>query len=259
MFRALGVITGTMSLVTLLWEGFSVGFGPVASLVLDYYQRLVALLLGWSEPYLRELSVNLGRYVGIEIDLYPHWKHVFVLLMLYVGACVKSTWTEYDGGKAVSIFVCIWGVVVALVASVAAGTASLEERSASVLIAAYPISAVVVFELGLTAIDAKYFRNEGIRFAAIGAVLLLAGSIVNGTTLLNGIPNVGLVVLITFVVILGLYWTLYGATDPQGVGDTRWKKFTSAAPTRLGLILLSSITGALLFLLLNAGLGLLGL
>jgi hypothetical protein len=43
------------------------------------------------------------------------------------------------------------------------------------------------------------------------------------------------------------------------VGDTPWKRFVGSAPTRLGIILLSSIAGAVVFILLNAGLSFFGL
>lgn len=257
--RVLGIVAGTMSIVALLWKGFSIGFGPTALLALDFYEQFMHALFGWAEPPLHKMLARLGELTGLHLSLSPHWKHVLVLLTLYVSACVKSTWSEYQGSKLVAVLVATIGAAISIPASVAAGTVPLDSSDSGLWIAAYPIAAICMFEFALTAIDAAYFRNAGPRFAIIGVALLLVGAYASEIPVLREIPNIGLAVLATFVVILGLYWIIYGANDPESVGDTRWQRFMSAAATRLGLILFSSVAGAVVFILLNAGLKELGL
>ena len=259
MVRILGILTGTLSLASLLKNGLEVGFGTTALLVLEYYERLTQIVLGWTEPAIRQICTDFGDLFGVTLILQPHWKHILVLLLLYVGACFRSTWTEYQGNKIIAVYVLVWGICVSLIASVLSGLVPFDNSSMSLLAVIFPIAAISVFEIGLTLIDARYFLNEGYRFAVLGIISILFGTQAKFIPILEEVSNVGLIVFLSFILMLGLYWSLYEIVRAKNSDGIRWKNYTSAPTTRLGIILLSSIFGVFVFILLNAGLAEIGL
>jgi hypothetical protein len=78
--------------MALVRHGFNYGFSPTLQLMLDAYENTTRFFLGWTEPYIRGLITGLRNFVGWDLTLYPHWKHIFLLMMLYFGARLKAAW-----------------------------------------------------------------------------------------------------------------------------------------------------------------------
>ena len=107
MFRALGVSTAIISLTILAWKGFRFSFGPFLLRVLEELERDYALFFGLIEPLVRGALDLLSVAISVDLQLFPHWKHCFVLLWLFFGAWTRAAYTNADRNSAT--FILIWG------------------------------------------------------------------------------------------------------------------------------------------------------
>jgi hypothetical protein len=93
--------------------------------VLDY-------MIGWS---------------GWHVQLYPHWKHVFILMWLYIAADALSNWNFgdiVDGKKwrprrPLAVSIAVFGSLVAFATGTAAGLVGLHDVTSNVLMAAVSV------------------------------------------------------------------------------------------------------------------------
>jgi ubiquinol oxidase len=94
-FRILGVAFATLSIVLLIKHGFDMpSFAAPLQFVLNYYDALINVLLGWTEPYLHAMLAFLRDLLGLDLRLESHWKHVTVLMILFFCApcCASAAW-----------------------------------------------------------------------------------------------------------------------------------------------------------------------
>ncbi len=265
----LGTAAGSLSLVMLVKLGFDFGFVAPLQLMLDYYQQAVEFLLGWAEPPLRFALQCVSDWIALDLNLHAHWKYVFILMWLYFGADAKIIWGKDRKGSAIATV--IWGGLIALVASVASGT--VKPDSPNTLSVIFPVTGFVVYEVGQSAWDATFFspatntwwqtfRYYLVRFAltnaTIGVGAIFLG--IQGNQL--GLPNPYLVAVIVFLIALGIRNLARGAwiaTSGRKKGERWLLRFHRSATARLGILLLATITGSVLFIALNAGLKMAGL
>ncbi len=98
----LSAIFGTLSVVMLIKHGFAVSFVSSLQIVLNFYDQAMQVLFGWAEPWIKQELAALRDWIGWNLQLYPHWKYIFVLISIYFirgvpGELYKSlTW---DRGK----------------------------------------------------------------------------------------------------------------------------------------------------------------
>jgi hypothetical protein len=269
--KILGVLAGAMSLVALAWKGFDIGFGPTALLVLGYYERFVHVLFGWAEPLIRTQLEMLRTFLGWDLELHPHWKHVFLLMWLYFGATARISWRS--GTPIHGVFYAIWGGLIALVAGIGSGTVALDNTVSNVLMAAIPVGGAFLFMIGFSAWNATFLRKAGktwledflgyaysyVAILVMGVGALLAGTQADHVPYVRDLPSPGLALLVVLVLVAALYAIWLGARDREGPGETPWQKFRGDSMTRLGVLMLSAIAGAIAFVLTNAGLSLIGL
>lgn len=259
MFRALGIIAGVFSLSLLVWKGFHIELGPFMVLVLDVYAREASAFFGLAEPSIKAALLFLEKWVRIDIDLYPHWKHAFVLMFLIFGAIARTAW--WSGDKPRAIFLFCWGTIVALLAGTAAGTVELDGAVSNMLMAFWPIMGVVVFYLGLDAWIALFEGFDDFtslawwiitRIALPGLVLLVAGTQIERIPGLHDVETPGLVLLTSLVLIQALFFLWQGVAYPEGGGDTRWQQTINDGDTHTALDMLSIIGGAAFVVLVGA-------
>src|SRR5262245_57964857 len=138
----LGLITGILSVLSLLREFWD--FGPIAPFkaMLEFYQQFLNALLGWLDAPLRRLIVKLQEWTNIRWSLAPGWKHVFVLMWLYFSSDTKTNWPER---KTFATFSLVLGGLTALAAGVALGVEGLRLNGSNLLSATLPMAAVVVY------------------------------------------------------------------------------------------------------------------
>lgn len=273
----LGLIFGTLSVVMLIKHGFDYGFVAPLQLILNYYEQGMQALFGWAEPWIREQVTTVAAWLGLNLTLYPHWKHVFVLMMVWFGADAKVIWAANLKGSA--IFYLSVGVLIALASSAVAGLVPVEAGAGSpisrALIVAPPIAGFLAYEILRSAWSAIWGRYVGGSWWAqfrhdlgVGLFVLVVGAAALGLTLvadqvpiLSESSNSALVILGGAVIVLAIYWLWWGTAFvksrlPLGTFAERIRLSGSAS---VGFAMLSAFAGCAAFLATNAGLRLAGL
>lgn len=275
--QALGLVASIMSLVLLFKLGFDVSLVAPFKLMLNYYQQVVEFLLGWAEPYLRIVLKYLSDRMPIDLQLYPHWKHLFVPMWLYFSADAKTIWR--DQRKSLALFTAAWGGLVALAASVASSTMPLDAPSMLPMI--FPAAGFVVYSSVTSALSAisqspgisqspnrytrwQIFSYYEIAFALgnalIAGVLIFVGLLLQARHL--GFSSLNIVLLILFVIAMALrniVVSAYIAAFDRAEGQRWIDRFRGLATQRHGFLILVSVGGAALFIACSAGLQLAGL
>jgi len=267
----LGVVLGTLSIVTLLQQAFDVGFVEPLEIMLSYYERLAHLLFGWMEPTLLQFIAPLRDLVPWQLTLYPHWKHIFILLALYF---LRSATDSFVNGAPVSgLFRGFSGVLMALISSVCAGIIPNDNNIVSdFLIATIPVIGVSMADLGWNAWWAAWLRRPELTLLqdfvrtetytlkrdAIGIVIAFVGLQLPHV---QALPNPGVAVLGFLVVALAAFYIALGVVDAnynRHPGETWYQGFRRDGGARLGLAMLGVIAGGVAFVATNAGLESLG-
>lgn len=208
---ALGIVASSLSLLLLAKQGFDLGFVAPLKLMLDFYQQAVEFLLGWADAPLKDVLRYIGDWMGVDLHLYPHWKHIFMPMWLFFSANAKVNWGR--GRKRTTLFTMIWGSLVALAASVASGTVALDDPNMFPVI--FPVVGFVVYDAVHSTWDAIFHNPPGYtswqsfnyyqsRFtlsnAIIGSVVIFVGLLARRM----GLPTSNLVLVIIYVIALAM-------------------------------------------------------
>jgi hypothetical protein len=288
LFNALGVFMAALSLVLLAKHGFDMGtFAAPLDLALAYYEDVTNALVGWIAP----LAKRALALAGWSVEVHPHWKHIALLTLLYCGA-----WTRAGGGEKGSlIFDAVWGSLLALAAGLAAGLVPIAPGGAgtaeAILIAAFPVAAILLFSLGdsiwlrfslRTLMKMKTevpwwqevlsFSHTEIIFTLTGFAVIALALLLSETPLLRALPNPGLMLLLAFAVAAALAVIAKSAREAKRGGEISADIDPALDPAaearaifrrdplrRFGMNILGALGGALAFVLTNAGLKLAGL
>jgi len=279
LFASLGLMLSAMSVLKLLEHGFAYGFGPTFTLALSYYENLVHALIGsWAEPIVKSWLAELKTYVG-DLKLYPHWKHIFVLMNFYF---VRDAQTANLGWPTV-IFTLIWGFVVATVSSIAAGTVltTAVDVTANFAVAAIPITGMFVYDLIYMMWAATLLREQQAQEyheatptwcadMAAGLPWLVGRTVAAFALLWFGLQlplvqqsqSPGLLMLALLVFALGLYWlgeAALGTNQLRNKEESWLSAYRRNGIASLGAAILAVFFWAALFIAANAGLRFYGL
>lgn len=136
----LGGLIGAPSILSLLQSTYETrDLSTPLQAVVDSYNQGIASAAAIIEPALTPLVAWVGRMFGWEVYLHTHWRHLFVLCMIYLFAQLRIRRTEKSGLRN-------WtdlplGMLFALVGCLAAGMISPKGSWwAQGLIAAWPLS-----------------------------------------------------------------------------------------------------------------------
>ena len=279
-FEYLGIVFGIMSLVLLVEQGFDVGFSSAFGTVVDQYESSMDVLFGPAEPFL----TNLLESTGFDLELHPHWKHVLVIMSFYFGAVARVLWRFYktQEERFYIALLTTWGLLLAFAASLGAGSIEVDDALSNVLMAVFPIAGFVLYQFGWAALLATLGHQERwwIRFRAavnlyigrrvigvIAAALVLVTAAIE-LPIVKTPQSPGLVLLLGLVVALALFmlWTgakgvlEYPKAPEWANADFRsqvvwtWNSWRATGNTRIGLSMLATLSGALLFVVAGAGL-----
>ncbi|MEQ9586473.1 MAG: hypothetical protein RJS97_00625 [Parvibaculaceae bacterium] len=136
----LGGLIGAPSILSLLQSTYEArDMSAPLQAVVDSYNQAIASAADIIEPALTPVVAWTGRLFGWDVDLHPHWRHLFVLCMIYLFAQFRIRRTEKGGLRN-------WtdlpvGMLFALIGCLAAGMISPRGGWwAQGLIAAWPLS-----------------------------------------------------------------------------------------------------------------------
>jgi hypothetical protein len=278
----IGRLMGGISLLALLKQSFDYGIGPVLMTLLDYYDKLLAVLLDWAHPYINIVLIKIGALIGWPFVLYPHWKHVFVLLEIYFFREATVAWTGVYG-KANAVFCLVLGLGVAFISSVATGVVPIVQESivGNFMIGAIPVLGAALYGVIGFLNDATFLRHAyarehhqeiptwwehyvwGIKRVVIRSLIgLLILWIGLQVPVVQTLPSPGLAMFGALVFVFGIYWLLDGIIDSARLrvqNEPRWSAYWRSNHTQLGTAMVSTFFWIALFLLLNAGLSVFGL
>lgn len=274
----LGITIGVLSLVLLANLLTSLEFSEFTGALIDYYQRFLDFIFGWTDPYLAGFVKYIGEQFDLNLELAPHWKYVFVLLWVYLSGDARANWSlgRYQWG----IIFLIWGGIVALAASLATGAQHIESGNGVRYLAIYPILGIVAFECGKNVLVAalggptvikgssfwsllpKLFFTYTVPVALLAAPFVMFGLREENLWVTEDQTTHEFIVLVLFIFATGCLWFFRGLIQaylPKDGRDQWRKRIDGSASTRFGKWIFHTIFGALLFLILNAGLDAVGL
>ena len=291
-FRLLGVAVATLSIVMLIKHGFEMAsFVAPLQLVLNYYEALINILLGWTEPYLRATLALLRDLLNLDLRLGADWKHVTVLMLLFFIAFATDVLRFSRIGSAIiaATFGTLLslGIGILLDKSWASAAAAPPSVMLNGLTAALPLvvmaAAFVAVGIGYTVTEAhnrgEHWWQYMIRlpaallvFAAlslcvitfplwIGGFLGDFRSDVQFLLSLLMLPRILLILIgaATFAIFLVIWGALNAGVNARHRGTTWRQEFVFRDSTRVGLSMLAAMGGATAFVSCNAGLRILGL
>lgn len=261
----LGFIVAVLSIDELLRQALGLGLAAPLKSVLDFYVKIVEGLFGWADPYLKNFFNYLKDQIGIHLQLYPHWKYIFVPMWFYFFADVKTMWGNQRRPSA--LFFVVFGGLVALISSVAAGTTPLDTKSLLPMI--FPTIGFIIYSIVLAVWDGIFHVPEGYTgwkmFRYYGTAYPVANILIAVTILFIvigfqlteiQIPSLSLVLLILFVVAMAfrnIAVCAAIATFDRAPGESWIHRFHAFATQRHGFFVLAVIGAALVFAILGAG------
>ena len=260
----LGFLISLFSTLRLIRLGFTVSFVEPFRVMLDWYQATLELLLGWADPLLKQFLKSMRAWLPIDLPIYPHWKHIFVLMWLYVAGDFKQYWVR---GRTISgPVVLLLGGIVSLVASVASATVPLDSPSMLPVIFLWghlPFtkpsmpSRVLLSIAGAAKAGGRparyYLLNFAFVDAAIGGIIVAVGWVLRSFQM----PPPNLVLLMAFVIAMALRNVALGASVAQLTrreGGTWTGRYMKSATGRLGVMILKVAAAAVVVVAFNAGL-----
>ena len=271
MFRIIGIVAGILSLTVLFWKGFHISFGPLLLGMLQSFELEMGTGFGLVEPFIKAQLQQLHHILGWQAQLYPHWKHVFVLMWLWFGASARDIWQQnkkLGRSNNGAVVLGLIGFVVAFAAGVMAGTVKLDGPISNMIMAAYAFVGFVVWQLCANAMQAIYTRpnrpalsaseyrvQRFFRFAGLaghtiivygipGTAILAIGTQTNHIPYLRDVPNIGIAFLFAMLMALTVYRLWLGVKHANGRGATRFQKALNDSRTRLALNVFAVIGGA---------------
>ena len=245
-------------------------------LVLSYYQQLLNVVLGWADVPLANLIALLNSLTVLALELDPNWKHVFVLMWLYFSSGAKTNWKMRKSFAAFSV---VLGGVIAFLTVVIMGIGGADGllRAAVPMLGVFLWAAIrnlwsALFHISTRSLDAENkswreifafrFLNYALPVLVIAVALLSATLLAVQSGKLHFVSDVGSFALTGFVITMALYWIirgLYLASFNRRSGESWKARFEGSGMAQLGSLMLSTIGATGIFLVLNAGLQLLGL
>ena len=102
-FRILSVAFAMLSIVLLIKHGFDMpGFAAPLQFVLNYYEALINVLLGWTEPYLHAVLAFLRDLLGLDLRLTP--LETLRAMIFLLPCCASAAARDYRGYFAICFF-----------------------------------------------------------------------------------------------------------------------------------------------------------
>lgn len=267
---AVSLIFSILSVTNLIVEGFQIGLAAPLKLVFVEYEELLQALLGWVEPIIKRGLAYLSEVFQTELTLSPFWKHTFVLVWLCLISDVRVNWAI--GRRSFSAFTAVLGLVIALVFT----APSIEDGGGFGLSAGtLAMWGFVVFELIRSLVTATFGLStptlnsedkgfgEVFRYCFLVYVFpLVVVAVPIQLLYLSEIPcdsreSIGILYLLSFVGAVSLVWLargFYRAVSSEASGGNWFGRFRASTSVQAAILIITSLLGALLFVITNAGL-----
>lgn len=247
-------LAGGLSILKLIEFGLDLNldFEEVIRRIVEDYDAILSLVL---TPLVNGLLALLRDWFSLDLHVYPHWKHVFVLLGIYFFR--DSRMFRKLGYYDVAAVSLVWGAIVAFATSVVVGLIPLERGDmwSNFLIGATPVAGFFLYILGPTFASAFWRREESAHYlggrvepfwsyiwrrAKRNFIVLGVGVVFLGLCLfipavgdklpaIGEVRSPGLVLLAVLVLMLSSYWLW------RGFGQARRQSRDKGVPLRTAL------------------------
>ncbi|GAM99104.1 hypothetical protein U91I_02744 [alpha proteobacterium U9-1i] len=265
-------LAGVCGFVSLAQSALSTGFGPVYTDVIAWFEKNIGAWLQIFEPVVVPLIGAVSKAFDLTLTLQPHWKYLFVVMLVYFSARVQSAMRV--GNLGAGILMVATGLLCALGASAVAGAipiagSDVSARTSILVMTVAPTMGVFLFDLSENIWSAAVRRNviadreQRLARSAWGEFLGLALKTVQRTLAAFGIIAValvatfmapdpighirspGLIVLLALTSWMGIYWIAQGAHTARvrSASEQRrfWETFFDIGSTRIGVAVLRYI------------------
>jgi len=249
--RLLAIVLGIMSAVLMARDGFNIRLNDYLDAVAIAYDDLLKdIALVVFDPAIKALFAKFREWFAIDLQLLPHWKHVFVLMWLYFGSHARS----FKDRPRVQLSLLLWGGVLAILVGAAVGTVALDNLA----LTGWPILGVIIFDLGVVIILGARFAHmpfhvwlEMIRLGLPGAFIFAVSTQSANIPFLQELHSPRLALLIFFVLYvaghklwLGAWGSEFFRSLASGEFNRRWEEFLHRRATNLAFDMLSVLGGA---------------
>lgn len=264
-FTGLGILWNIAAFLRILEIAVALRFGELLRGFVESYDRFMDAVFRYVDPFIHlVLSV-----IGFEVVLWPDWRHIFAILILYIAMHSRSAALEGNIGAA--YFIAIWGSFVALGTGVLAGSMHSESIPSVLAVALPAVLGIVVYGAGTSARAATWFRKQGepwlgafleffrhsVRFALIGTLVVSITSLwLTVGAAPPWIKNPGVLLLIvlysmlaTYRIVIGPKWGRYKVPSPE---TSWWTATRNSSEARIGILMFASIAGAIAALMVDA-------
>lgn len=155
----IGVLWSAWSILSLARHAFSVGLGPTFLVMCLYYERAADIALEPVGTALQPVLRWAESTLSISLQLQPHWKHLLVLMGLYLFRSIAVVLARRD--LAGALFRLLLAVPISVVASAIAGSIAESEhdRFATFLVAAIPVLGLLTYNLCNVLWDGVFMRS----------------------------------------------------------------------------------------------------
>lgn len=261
----LGKGVAALSLMAILKFAFQSQLGFPLSLpfdtLLDLYDECVQFALSLIEPWILEWVRSLSKYFAIDLSLNPVWRHISVLVGLYLS---RSVWIAFGNDLGAALFRLIEAPILAILCGVAAGLVPWTEgsRVAEIAIGALPVLTLFLYgsingafaalfrmqseirrrphidtrpKILLGHVSAAWSRTwKGLLILVVGVELLSVAMV----------SSPGVVMTIFLALVLGLYFMNEGVSQAKRHDPSNWVDvYPQMDSTKLG----ASMLGVLLW------------
>lgn len=270
MFKWLGIVLSALSVVKLIQLGLMTeGFAAPLQLIINWYDAFLKLILSWADPLLQRMVNYVGSYFSLELTIYSHWKHVFILIWLYAATMARNAWGTQL--KIFAIFRFLWGGVTGLFLSIVVGVIPLSGKYADALLPMAVTLGLSLFQYGNnlwvnrawggdweSKWPRMYFdRYHWLKFFAFGLPISFLGFAADFIPILNQSQSLGIALILLVVLSLSIYWLGFGffcSIKDKLEHETLHESIKRSTTFKQGLLLAYVLIGAAAFVLANAGL-----
>lgn len=146
-FGNIGRMLGAFSLISLIRHGINISFSDVLLAIINQYDSIVDIILGWATPILQIIIDKINQSINIHLTLYEHWKHIFILIGIYLFREASSSYAI--GFRVTSYFKTILSIIITTLTSIITGLLSLSSGNMfdQFFIAFIPILGIIIYDI----------------------------------------------------------------------------------------------------------------
>lgn len=128
-YGILGALAATMSMAKIAINSSGQSLSDSIYVLFIYYEDFTKVLLGWMEPVVSSIGRYMFQYLDMEFHIFPHWRDIFVILSILMGANIKAMEKEIKLSSVVILSVLAF--IISISTAILAGGVPLSETLGS--------------------------------------------------------------------------------------------------------------------------------